>query len=596
MLRSGLLATLMCCFIAPCVSGDEVVCEGSTKCEAGECTASNCSRGKATTSAVVVSSEATKCSSQSCEAGKCQSCNNAQATTAAVSTTTDKARCSSETCQAGKCDSAQCQGSKTAEWRPKKDSTDTVAVAKQSTKCDAASCSSGDCASGQCPATRLTALVRAVASQIAECQSGTDANAKLAANSRDCNVNAEVKSVNGKAIVLSVDLPGHPQRGVPIVTELPYVNRLFKNIGVPRAKIVMQLPREKMEAVSSNKPATCTKNATCATSTSTSVARTNAPKCDNPGCSSAAKGEIPDTGAPVMVQRHVQVWTTPNACSGQAGPMQSNPVPVLPRPVAVRVYNPATLPPPGPCAGPVIAQMQPPILPPTRANGYATPPSSSYPPAVVRPMHHPAPEMSQQLLHLATENARLRAHAESREEISRIKDRFQSAIFEIRMENAQLHAQQAVAKEREELIGSLIDSAVENARLEARIEYAAEREELISRFAEAAVEKAQLEACFESVVEREEMREEMLDGVIDTAIDNARLEATIEFAQQREALVTEMIEGRLIDGSVNETVEAIAVELEREKAEKTRLKAKLAELERLIQEVSARSGAHPIIK
>lgn len=92
------------------------------------------------------------------------------------------------------------------------------------------------------------------------------------------------------------------------------------------------------------------------------------------------------------------------------------------------------------------------------------------------------------------------------------------------------------------------------------------------------------------------MGEEMLDGVIDTAIDNARLEATIEFAQQREALVTEMIEGRLIDGSVNETVEAIAVELEREKTEKTRLKAKLAELEQLIQEVSARSGAHPIIK
>ena len=297
MFRSGLLAMLMCCVVAPGVNADDDAREGSLKCPAGKCTASSCRHAEATMPAVVATTAVAKSSSEACQTtAKCQSCRAGKSTTATVATTggtgncekgrcqegkcqncpvgntatlsvsssNAKPQCSSEKCSAGQCaagqcdagqcdagqcDAEQCQGQKTAQWRPKS-STATVVVSGKASQCNSAACESGQCASSQCTRDRLTGFAKAVLSHVAEVRSGTtqDSNCKLAINGQACEADATV-DCNKKcdqAIVVSVDVPGVNEQGVPIVSSLPSMSRVFRNVGMPRATIVMQVPREKL--------------------------------------------------------------------------------------------------------------------------------------------------------------------------------------------------------------------------------------------------------------------------------------------------------------------------------------------------------------
>ncbi|MDG2383720.1 MAG: hypothetical protein P8N76_18755 [Pirellulaceae bacterium] len=235
----------------------------------------------------------------------------------------------------------------------------------------------------------------------------------------------------------------------------------------------------------------------------------------------------------------------------------------------------------------VFAQMCPPVQPLKNVRDDQTTLSSMKQPSPVA-----GTETSTQLMQLVAENARLRAQSEAREEMGRLKDRFQQAMLQLRLENAELVTRQELAVERQDLLVFETHLAVENARLQSHAEHAAQREEMLSRFAEAAVEKAQLEAYFESALEREEIRESLRDEVIETA----RLETAAKSAEDRDTWGIEIIEGPKEEFAIQSYLEEMAVELEREKAEKTRLETRVAELERLIQEVSSRSDSEHLFK
>ena len=204
-------------------------------------------------------------------------------------------------------------------------------------------------------------------------------------------------------------------------------------------------------------------------------------------------------------------------------------------------------------------------------------------PAFVPP---PMPHAHPDVLELVAENARLRALTEAREEVNQIEQRYQEALTQVRLQNAQLLAQQEIATEREELVGALLQAASENAILEAKLEESAGRREHLERYAEFALESAQLEARLELSAEREMMREELLEGVLSTAIENARLETMIEFAEKAEdgrAVGSPVGHGKI---ALQKTIETMAGELEREKNENRQLRARLAELERRLQELA----------
>ncbi len=242
--------------------------------------------------------------------------------------------------------------------------------------------------------------------------------------------------------------------------------------------------------------------------------------------------------------------------------------------------------------GPVFAPMGPPIMPLNGSRNERTPvtdPAMQSVPLAAR-------MADEQLVQLVAENARLRARAEAREEMTRLRDRFQQAILQLRLQNAELLAQQELAAERQDLMVFEASLAVEKARMQAHVKHVAEREEMLGWLAEAAIEKAQLEAHFESAMEREEMREAFLEGWIETASQNGIPEMSPKTWQDREALRMKLMQATDDELSIQGHLEEMAVELEREKAEKTRLQVRVTELERLVEEVSVRDEVRPVRK
>ena len=89
------------------------------------------------------------------------------------------------------------------------------------------------------------------------------------------------------------------------------------------------------------------------------------------------------------------------------------------------------------------------------------------------------------------------------------------------------------------------------------------------------------------------MREELLEGVLSTAIENARLETVVELTQKE--LDDETVGSPTSHGKIA-LQETMAVELEREKSENQSLRARLAELERRLQELANHGKSQRVIR
>lgn len=251
-----------------------------------------------------------------------------------------------------------------------------------------------------------------------------------------------------------------------------------------------------------------------------------------------------------------------------------------------------------PLPEPVVAPYHPPVMPFELVREKQLPrlpvcPVTDLSPTLIPPpLPHPHPDV----LELVAENARLEALLEAREEVKQVEQRYQETLTQVRLQNAHLVAQQEIASEREELVGALIQAASENAVLEAKLEESVGRREHLERYAELAVESAHLEAQLELSVEREMMREELLEGVLSTAIENARLETVVELTQNElddETVGSPTSHGKI---ALQETIETMAVELEREKSENQSLRARLAELERRLQELANHGKSQRVIR
>lgn len=247
---------------------------------------------------------------------------------------------------------------------------------------------------------------------------------------------------------------------------------------------------------------------------------------------------------------------------------------------------------------PVVAPYDPPVMPFELVREKQLPrvpvcPVTDLSHALIPPtLPHPHPDV----LELVAQNARLEALVEAREEVKQIEQRYQEALTQVRLQNAHLLAQQEIASEREELVGALIQAASENAVLEAKLEESVGHREHLERYTELAVESAHLEAQLELSVEREMMREELLEGVLTPAIENARLETVVELTQNElddETVGSPAGHGKI---ALQETIETMAVELEREKSQNQLLRVRLAELERRLQELANHGKIQRVIR
>ncbi len=474
-----------------------------------------------------------------------------------------KKTCEAKTCTSGKaCDKA-CADSKACATQTSDNTTLTVAdfLSNFDDAWKAASVTSAKCAAACNDANKTSACSTACKSACASTQTVTDSESSACttrcADKASCttqtastkNSKAVDKMIKGaKCVVkatlhgkldgisensvrLVISVPGNGEVGVPILSDIPYCNRLFKNVGVGRHNvIVLQIPKDQVEAIKSEKTA-CQERLLAPVVTSKPVKKSVDCTAQWQITATAKRPKVaacqqakPTRSTQPYQTTAVKKKTSCNNCPCPTGSV------TLPK-TAIVV--------PPPVALPLPAQYYPAPKPVTAPRGYA----SYYPAKPAQPgckcgtgcqckpaqASNKLPAWAHRMIGIATENAYLKARAELQHEQMELHDE----LVHMHAENARL---EAVQEQREELFETLVESSIERVQLEAQVEMMQERQELLAEI------------------------------------------ASLRSSQQA--------------GS-HQKLETLTVKLEQSRVENAELKAKITELEETVKEISQKVARQP---
>ena len=249
----------------------------------------------------------------------------------------------------------------------------------------------------------------------------------------------------------------------PLLTKIPYIGRLFKNVGVVHEQWI-GADGECPLACAASKTATCTKCSTeCCAATKCSAGKcTSKDACSakqTTGCCAAGKNECRASGSKCCAADACVTAVKACQCPGKCcGDKCSCPAPD--EKVACQVSDcPQCLTAPTKIVRFFAARTQP------DANG-----------------------LWEHIVELAAERAALTAMVEAQEAAHVEQAEFMEQFAELAVENAQLEAAMAMQAERDEMTQKVLEFATENLRLKAQIELAETKAAFAQQIAEARTE------------------------------------------------------------------------------------------------------------
>jgi hypothetical protein len=355
-------------------------------------------------------------------------------------------------------------------------------------------------------------------------------------------------------------LPTPPHRGVPLLSKIPYVSRLFKNVGVARGcKIKLNGGREcEVLGVYSFQPCESADGENrlgvdfhwvtgcqqkCEPSASQAAAT-----CNRAACTSG-KGEVAETcgvtaacgsagpcecAGGCTAAAHVAKDAAATGCAcgekcrcGKSAPVVAGPLPWVHRAIPA-VGLPSVF------GGHHIA------IPAHTVPGPPVPPIVA--PA---PIHHrgcPFQALHEQLVAARTEQARLEARLEARNELTQ----------------------------------QLLELAAENGKLQATADLAGKIIELKDKHAE------QQRELFSQVLE---MKAEQMEALAELAVEKAKLEAKVELAEEKLELNSEILQSQVQLVSQQTALAAQATQIEEKLEAAKKLRAENDELKRQLAEL-----------
>ena len=304
-----------------------------------------------------------------------------------------------------------------------------------------------------------------------------------------CHVTATivgtVKHADEDELLIEVTSTRTVEQGVPHLSKLPYVNRLFKNVGRAQSTAVIRVPRSQVTAITS---------------------------CENECCSDGYCTENSACCPPLVTWRAISRLPSPQYLQDDVQYFQLAP--------EIKLCGTTD----GCCkASKTVAKCTDACGSCCQAKATAACENCQCcagckcdEPSTVHNV-----TIHQQLVRAMTENAQLKAREEARREIISQRDQSVKEIVQAKLEVAKLQTQVELAKQREDLMDTAVDALVENAKLQAIVEMSSDREELLMHIA-----KSQSKNRVAGKSKRN-------DSLKQVKAENARLKALISALEKR---------------------------------------------------------------